>query len=459
MKLKVLLLFSLFALLALVACNTAGEGIPEAETPVIPAEQAATSALIDYLEGQGAPVQQMDVQVKKIAGDYALIEVISTDPASPGGFNAFMKHENGVWTTLVSGSGLEKEQVEALGIPQSVWPEVWLTQADQPAITAQPTIAFSEDGCPMASAESQTQPLLDEARGFCLLYPASHTVEQLESGNTEIVLGSIMNHVDPRASIVVEELAGRSLEQVVDEFLAGYEGFTIDQSPLTVGGEAAILLDNIPGQDYYRKVLVVHDGFLYQLTIAPYDQNLVDSLPQAEQLYHTVIDSFRFVDRGQEPTAGPAPAVPAEIQEVATLPVPSTTYRDEVYGFEFDYPAAWTLSDQGVIGSRASAVQFLDGDRIAMQMTLYRWDPQNDLAAYIDHRKAAWTASGANVVSLEEWIIDDTHPAASFVFQTEAGDEAFFFFTAVGDQYLELAGEGDGALLSQIARTVRFPEA
>lgn len=85
-----------------------------------------------------------------------------------------MKRENGVWTTAVSGSGLEKEQAEALGIPRSVWPEGWLSQGDQPAVSAQPTITFSANGCPLATVDSQTQSLIDEARGFCLLYPADH---------------------------------------------------------------------------------------------------------------------------------------------------------------------------------------------------------------------------------------------------------------------------------------------
>jgi hypothetical protein len=148
MKSKILFMPMLLVLLALVACNAAGDVGPTADPSLMTPEQAAAKALIDYLEGQGAPVSQMDVQVKKIAGDYARIEVISTDPASPGGFNAFMKRENGVWTTIVSGSGMEKEHVEALGIPRSVWPESWLSQAAQPAIPAQPTIALQRPAVP-----------------------------------------------------------------------------------------------------------------------------------------------------------------------------------------------------------------------------------------------------------------------------------------------------------------------
>jgi hypothetical protein len=149
------------------------------------------------------------------------------------------------------------------------------------------------DVCPEPAPE--TAILKDDELGYCLLYPASHVVERLDSGNTEVVVGSIMNHTDPRVSIVVEDLAGRTIEQIIDEFLAGYEGFEIEQTKVALGGEEAVLLDGIPGQDYYRKLFVTHDDSLYQLAIFPYDPNLADTLPQAENLYTVVINSFRFL--------------------------------------------------------------------------------------------------------------------------------------------------------------------
>jgi hypothetical protein len=282
-----LVLGAIISGLLLSACGLLESPGASARTP----EEAITEAVRDYLEEQGAPFDQMEVQIKQIDGDYARVEIISTDPESPGGFNAFMKREDGVWITVVAGSGMELEHVESLGIPESVWPEGWLDPDSDTSssVSIDPETSMS---CPVPT--DGTLLLTDEERGFCLLYPASHTVVQLESGNTEIVVGELMNHIDPRIGITVEDLAGRSIEQVVDEFLAGYEGFEIEQSALTVAGEEAILLDGIPGQDYYRMVLVAHDGYLYRLQIFPYDENNVDTLPQAEQLYALLVDSFRF---------------------------------------------------------------------------------------------------------------------------------------------------------------------
>lgn len=282
-----LTLGAIISALLLSACGLLELPSASALTP----EEAITEAVRDYLEEQGAPISQMEVQIKQFEGDYARVEIISTDPESPGGFNAFLKREDNVWTTVVAGSGMEREQVESLGIPENVWPESWLVP-DSEIPVAMSTDSETSAGCPSPTAG--TLLLTDEVRGYCLLYPDSHTVVQLESGNTEIVVGEVMNHTDPRVSIYTEELAGRTIEQVVDEFLAGYEGFEIERTDLTIAGEEAILLDGIPGQDYYRMVLVTHDGLLYRLQIFPYDKNLVDTIAQAEQLYALVVDSFQF---------------------------------------------------------------------------------------------------------------------------------------------------------------------
>ena len=94
----------------------------------------------------------------------------------------------------------------------------------------------------------------------------------------------------PQSQIPIRRLLSY---QAVDEFLSGYEGFEIARSSVMIGGQEAVLLDGIPGQDYYRSIFVAHNGLLYQLSVAPYDSNL-DNLAQAEQLYALALDSFRF---------------------------------------------------------------------------------------------------------------------------------------------------------------------
>jgi hypothetical protein len=287
---SLLVLGSTITVLLLTACGLLETSSAAVRTP----EDAVTEAMRDYLEQQGAPIDLMEIQVKQIDGDYARVEIISTDPEAPGGFNAFLKRENNIWTTVLSGSGMEQEHVAAAGIPASVWPEAWLSQEEAvpEGASADPE---TSSGC-LAPTDG-TELFTDEARGYCLLYPASHTVVQLDTGNTEIVVGEVMNHTDPRVSVYTEELAGRTMKEAVNEFLAGFEGFELDRTELTVAGEEAIQLDRIPGQDFYRMVFVAHDGILYHLQVFPYDENLVDTFAQAKDIYRLAIDSFRFTNQ------------------------------------------------------------------------------------------------------------------------------------------------------------------
>jgi hypothetical protein len=52
------------------------------------------------------------------------------------------------------------------------------------------------------------------------------------------------------------------------------------------------------------------------------------------------------------------PTAEATADPVATpLPFEAAAFQDETLGFQFDYPAAWTLVDLGALGSRGSGLQ------------------------------------------------------------------------------------------------------
>lgn len=73
-------------------------------------------------------------------------------------------------------------------------------------------------------------------------------------------------------------------------------GYSVERSSgLHVGYEPAWVLENMPGQEVSRQVIVVHDGRLYKLTFVPADTRADEIYTQIESLYTTVIDSFRFL--------------------------------------------------------------------------------------------------------------------------------------------------------------------
>jgi hypothetical protein len=158
-----------------------------------------------------------------------------------------------------------------------------------------------------------------------------------------------------------------------------------------------------------------------------------------------------------EPTETPRP-IPMETKAAPQTGISfeAATYRGESAGFELDYPAAWSLPDQVEQGSRGSIVQISESGEPRLDIVVLRWDPTSDLNAFIDVRKQAWNASGINILSQEELKLAKGHRAVRFVVQGQDGEQAFFFFTTVGERYLQLSGSGNLDLLAEIAQTVRL---
>jgi hypothetical protein len=140
------------------------------------------------------------------------------------------------------------------------------------------------------------------------------------------------------------------------------------------------------------------------------------------------------------------------------------TYTNQAAGFALDYPAGWTVNET-VVGDRGAQVQFLSSPDLAnattlpagatrVSATVYQWDPKNDLAAYVANRKAAWEASGFQILEEEQLVLDLGLPAVRFTVQTPES-QAVFLFAAIGEQYLEVSGEGDLLLVNEIVRRVR----
>jgi len=166
---------------------------------------------------------------------------------------------------------------------------------EAPAAEAPPSTQPA-DPCP-APGEGQLL-LRNETDGYCLLYPAAYTLDQTNPGVTDIVVDNVMNHWDPRLSIAVSDAAGQTLDDVAARLATDYAppGFEITSQSITVAGEEAVLLDNLPGQDLNRRVAFLHDGTLYSLFIAPLGDEGSEVRQQAEMLYQLALESFRFLE-------------------------------------------------------------------------------------------------------------------------------------------------------------------
>jgi len=201
------------------------------------------------------------------------------------------------------------------------------------------------------------------------------------------------------------------------------------------------------------------------------------SVPEAVDLQTTVDllltasapDATRVVTIPLAATTAPA----ATAQPTASFE--AATYRDASAGYQFEYPASWTVGpvEQQSRGGTTTFTSWsrptdaLPGETPAggtrMDATVQLWDPAGELNAFVQRfldslaseaSRPAYDSIGLDVISDESLTLSDGRPAA-FVVQGADGIQDSFFFTTVGDRYLVLSGEGDLALLAEVARTVR----
>jgi hypothetical protein len=139
-------------------------------------------------------------------------------------------------------------------------------------------------------------------------------------------------------------------------------------------------------------------------------------------------------------------------------------YRDEANNLTLDYPAGWSVEPNMQIGSRGSQAQLLSPGTTAealapggsrLSITIYDWEPKNDLAAFVTGRRKAWEAGQSIILEESGGDLRDGRKAFEFILQGPDGTPAFFLFTTLGERYLQLAGEGDLALDQEVARTFR----
>jgi hypothetical protein len=155
---------------------------------------------------------------------------------------------------------------------------------DAPATAEAPAEAAA---CPTAGDD--TYLLRNPQHGYCLLYPATHKVERPNADEVNVVVGGLLNTLDPRANIRVVRGDGVTAESLADDIVTSFEGFEIARSTTTVAGQPAVVLDDVPGQDINRQVIFTYEDRLYHITFTPVDPAdtaAIDTLAQG------ILDSF-----------------------------------------------------------------------------------------------------------------------------------------------------------------------
>lgn len=164
--------------------------------------------------------------------------------------------------------------------------------AIQPVVRTATTPATA---CPESTAALKR--LTHAALGYCLLYAADYLAVESSDTTIDVVLGSIMNHTDPRVSLTVEEAAGRTLDQIADQVAADFTlpGVTSERTSITLAGEPAVLFDHLPGQAFNRRLIVLHQELLYHFFFTPVDPDDAVGDENMAAFYATITESFQFI--------------------------------------------------------------------------------------------------------------------------------------------------------------------
>jgi LysM repeat protein len=180
---------------------------------------------------------------------------------------------------------------------------------------------------------------------------------------------------------------------------------------------------------------------------------------------------------------GTVPITPTAVVD-ATSPVTPTvaapawtaaTYRDQVGGWEIDYPDTWSLTD---------VTEQIRQESVGYSVTITSWQPQEpgiegipeggskvdigvtrdgatSAEAAIEARRAEITAGdmGNRILFEEPWDLTSGLSGVHWMIQTANGETIHEFVTAINGNRIVISGLGDESQFEQIVSTLRPFEA
>lgn len=172
------------------------------------------------------------------------------------------------------------------------------------APTATPAVDDVSTSTPQAPESTPTQTGVNDTvelsstdsdrLGFCFSYPQGYT--QLPFNDAVEIVAPGLTGTDTRGIFWIEisDSYGRTAEKIADEDLTTAAGVDVGRSTVMIGGEPAVVLDGMPGQDPQRRVYVVHEQTLYVLAFMPTLSENQAAGDQMEALYSAVINSWAW---------------------------------------------------------------------------------------------------------------------------------------------------------------------
>ena len=155
-----------------------------------------------------------------------------------------------------------------------------------------PTSQVLESTPVQTSVTDTAQWFSSDRLGLCFSYPEGYT--QLPYEDTVEIIGPELPAPDLRQLFWLEksDAYDRTAEVIADQDMTAAGLSSVGRSFVTLDGEEAVVLDGMPGQDFQRRVYVVHDQTLYVLAFMPTRSENQSASDQLEALYAAVMNSW-----------------------------------------------------------------------------------------------------------------------------------------------------------------------
>lgn len=219
--------------------------------------------------------------------------------------------------------------------------------------------------------------------GYCFLYPATFSAQpdflrpaqavELNGPTLTQGLDTVAVHLTVAATGPAD---GLDSQGYVEKWLAAYRlGPNLTVQPLTLNGQTAALIDNLPGGMFAQtQAFVVANGFKYQVILSPRPEDIPQLAEAAGQAWDLMMQSLTLF-----PPTTPVPlARPDEI--CPTAGADTKLLVDEAQGYCLLYPADFELSPDfpGEIIGGPVLKDTQDWGKVRTSLTLAGYDQPPD---------------------------------------------------------------------------------
>jgi hypothetical protein len=163
-----------------------------------------------------------------------------------------------------------------------------------------PTPQVLESTPTQTSVNDTAELFASDRLGLCFSYPQGYT--QLPSTDIVEITAPDIPGTDTKGLFWLEisNSYNRTAEKIADQdmtYAVAQQGVPLENLgrwTVTLGGEQAVVLDGMPGQDLVRRVYIVHQQTLYILTFSPTHTENKAASDQMETLYAAVTSSWAW---------------------------------------------------------------------------------------------------------------------------------------------------------------------